>query len=363
MKKISFIAAVEISDCIGYDHIYKDVCLIPVLMKEEYGFEAEFISYGIDEKLMNTYFKDISCVNINKTGNYLIDIKNYLEKNAVNIDIAYILGPYKSYELICRLYKLCNPDGKIYLKLDMNRYWLNNIVNEQYFRNLLEISDLITAEDRAIQNTINEIYNCEVEYLRNGFYEFFKTPLVNYKEKKNIILSVGRLGTDQKRTKTLLEAFLKADLPDWELRLVGSIEKEFSYELEALRTTPKFASQVKILGRIEDKSILYDEYRKAKIFCMTSKYEGCAHVYSEAAYNGCYIISTDVDGIRDFAEYDSIVPIDDYNTLAREFENISKNNELMAEKCYAIQEYIRNEGIWNIVISKLYLLFCIKGLV
>lgn len=362
-KKIALISSIEASLNISNDQIFKDVCLIPILMKEKYAFEASIVSYGINEDLLKKYFQDINCVNINRTGNYLADINDYLEENSVNIDIVFLYGPYKSYDLITKIYKLYNPNGKIYLKLDMNRYWLENIINEKYFKNLLEISDLVTVEDRELQNKINDVHNCEIEYLRNGYYEFVKAAQVNYEEKKNIILNVGRLGTTQKRTEILIKAFLEADLPNWELRLVGSIEKEFLTVLEQFKQVPKFVEQVKVIGRIDNKNILYDEYKKAKIFCITSHLESCAHVYSEAGLNGCYIISTDVDGISDIADYDSVVPVDDWNGVARALESVSQNEELMKKKCYEIQEYIRNEGTWDIIISKLYLLFCVKGVI
>lgn len=360
-KRIAFIASME-SMNLTNDHIFKDVCLIPILLKEKYGFEASIVNYTINEGLVNSLFPGIKCININKTGNYLLDMKGYLEKNAKNIDIMYIFGPYESYDILTKVYKMHNSKGKIYLKLDMNRYWLERLLNEEYFKNLLEISDLITIEDRKLQNLINMICNCEVEYLRNGCYEFVKVPKVNYEEKKNIILTVGRLGTVQKATEILIAAFLKANLPNWELRLVGSIEKEYLPVFEKFKQNLKFANQVKVLGRIDDKNALYKEYRKAKIFCMTSELEGCAHVYLEAALNGCYIVSTDVDGISDIAKYSAIVPISDYNAVASALENVSQDEDLMKENCYNIQEYVRNEEMWNNIIGKLYLLLCTNGL-
>lgn len=361
-KRIAFIASIE-SINLSDDHIFKDVCLIPTLLKEKYGFEASIVNYSVNKDLIDKFFPGVQCVNINKSGNYLLDMKEYLEKNSTNIDIMYIFGPYESYDIFTKLYKMYNPKGKIYLKLDMNRYWLQGLLNNNYFKNLLEISDLVTVEDRKLQNMINMICNCETEYLRNGCYEFVKVSKVNYEEKKNIILTVGRLGTTQKATEILIEAFLEANLPNWELRLVGSIEKEFLPILDKFKQNPKFNKQVKVVGRIEDKKILYNEYRKAKIFCMTSQMEGCAHVYLEAGLNGCYIVSTDVDGISDLNEYSTIVPVNDWKAVANAFEEVSNNEELMKKNCYRIQQYVHKEGMWDIIIGKLYLLLCANGLV
>lgn len=163
MKKSIAVMSCSEGTNISNDMIFKDVCLIPILMKEKYDFEAYIVTYGINEELLKKYFQDINCVNINITGNYLIDINDYLQQNAAKIDIVYLFGAYRSYDMITKLYKMYNPQGKIYLKLDMNRYWLSYLKSQKYFKNLLEISDLVTVEDTKLQNIINNEYNAKVE--------------------------------------------------------------------------------------------------------------------------------------------------------------------------------------------------------
>lgn len=362
-KRMAYIPSFECSGNISDYQILKDVCMIPGMMSKEYGMEVSIVGYSINQKLLNKYFPEVKFISVKDIGHYLIDISEYLKRNAQNFDIIYLFGAYETYDVITDIYKYYNSEGKIYLKLDMNRIWLSNISNSEYFKSLLNKCDLITVEDRKLQNYINENYNCEVEYLRNGYASFDKLPRVDYKEKENIIISVGRLGVPQKATDILVKAFLDADLPNWQLRLIGDIDDSFLPKINEFKTNPKFNKQVKMLGRIDDKNELYSEYRKAKILCITSQYESCAHVYSEGGISGCYIVSTDVDGISDLKEYSSISPVNDFRGVATSLEKVTRNEGLMKKVCYEIQDYIKNEGTWDILINKLYLLFCVKGLI
>ena len=214
-----------------------------------------------------------------------------------------------------------------------------------------------------MKKIINDEFNCEVEYLRNGYCDFLPNKSINYDEKANVILHVGRIGSKQKATEVLIEAFLKADLKDWKLKLIGNVEEGFCEKIEIFKDNPKFIKNVEFTGVITDKEHLYDEYKKAKIFAMSSQQEGCAHVYSEAALNGCYIVSTDVDGISDIRKYSSIVPVGDVDALALALENAVNDDEKVKENSLALQEYVVNECNWNRIIGRLYLLFCAKGLV
>ena len=53
-------------------------------------------------------------------------------------------------------YKKNNPNGKIYMKLDLNRYWLSRIIHQPYFNELLQLCDLISSECSPIQKIIND---------------------------------------------------------------------------------------------------------------------------------------------------------------------------------------------------------------
>ena len=72
-----------------------------------------------------------------------------------------------------------------------------------------------------------------------------------------------------KRTDILMDAFAKvADkLPDWKLRIVGSIYDSFKPYIEKyFNEHPDLKERVTFTGLIEDKTELANEYKRAKIF-------------------------------------------------------------------------------------------------
>ncbi len=103
----------------------------------------------------------------------------------------------------------------------------------------------------------------------------------NLKDKKNVILFVGRLNILQKRVDILLDIWkaLHTQLPDWEFWVVGDGPERKNME--------KFAKSNK-LNRI--KFFGYDDptnyYKKAKILHFTSAFEGFGNVLVEAQREG-----------------------------------------------------------------------------
>lgn len=50
-----------------------------------------------------------------------------------------------------------------------------------------------------------------------------------------------------------------------------------------------------LLGNIEDKNLLYDDYDRAKVFLLTSRWESFGIVLVEALRFGNYIIATEIE--------------------------------------------------------------------
>lgn len=101
-------------------------------------------------------------------------------------------------------------------------------------------------------------------------------------EKENIILFVGRLNVLQKRVDLLLEVWKKlhTKLPDWKFWVLGDGESRGYME--------NFCNEHN-LDRITffGKDNPDDYYKKAKIFHMTSAFEGFGNVLVEAQSYGC----------------------------------------------------------------------------
>ncbi|WP_165792059.1 glycosyltransferase family 4 protein [Desulfocucumis palustris] len=353
-------------DCnISNAQILKDTCLVPCLLQKYYGYHTTIAAYSIDESLLKIHFPDCKFECINYTGIFNRDAHTYINEHANNFDILFMFGPYECYVEFGAIYKKCNPDGKIYLKLDMNRYWLSRIISTQHFSALLGMCHLISVESYNLYRIINRETPFNVELIPNGFYETFPVEPLGYPEKENIIITVGRLGIVEKQTDVLLKAFLDADIPGWKLKLIGNVAQRFLSTMETFREHPKFEQAVEFTGPIYDRQKLEEEYRRAKIFCMTSNVEAYAHVFAEAAKNGCYIISTDVDGaydITDNEQYGTVVPVGDCKTITGAFEKICPDDDKIQEVFNGMYSFARSELSWKYILGKLDILFHLKGL-
>jgi len=230
----------------------------------------------------------------------------HLKKEYQKMDILILHGMYEQTVDFLDAYRTFRPDGKVYCGLDMNSYWMSDINwAHPKAKRFAEQCDIVATSCRALRDSLNKNPNVNFacRWLSNGFYNSENNAIkadANYKE--NIILSVGRIGTFQKSIDELLIAFAKVSniLQNWTLRLVGSIEKDFQLFInDYFSQRPDLKERVIFTGAIENKTDLYNEYAKAKIFALTSKYEGGPNVYAEALFHGCMFVTSDIDAADD----------------------------------------------------------------
>ena len=91
-----------------------------------------------------------------------------------------------------------------------------------------------------------------------------------------------------------------------------------AYARSFFSTRPALAERVSFSGQILDKAALFEEYRKAKVFALTSFKEGAPNVATEALFGGCYIVTSDIDASADMVDDGAcgeIFPIDDEAAL------------------------------------------------
>lgn len=83
----------------------------------------------------------------NITLNFMDDeasVTSLLQKT----DILMFIGLYDFNLNMIERFKSVNPNGKIYLKLDLNRYWLNRITFNDRSINLLSNNSLVSVESK-----------------------------------------------------------------------------------------------------------------------------------------------------------------------------------------------------------------------
>lgn len=348
--------------------LIKDVGMIPYIMHRNFDYQSIIATYKNESKY--SYLREVKGVKLDflnrKYKSPMIAGCAYLLRKSKQIDILqlYHLTSVRNFIWII-LYKILHPKGKIYLKMDLdcelvdsfqyNKKGLLGIVK----RKILSYCDLISSEIEEVANRLSIEWNRQVEYIPNGYYQK-RNEMISFQEKENIICTVGRIGTYQKATDVLLEGFKKyAQVGNWKLRVIGEMDENFMPWLQKFKTeNGELMDKITFTGNIEDRSELENEYAKAKIFCLPSRFESFGIVYLEAMRNGCYIISTDVDSIKGILQgkYGTVVPVDDADGLAETIITVTENSELLEKNCEEVQKYVIEYFDWNVIGEKIFAL-------
>ncbi|URZ14845.1 glycosyltransferase family 4 protein [Clostridium felsineum] len=329
-------------------HLIKDVGMIAYALHKKYGFQSYLACYNNGEyPYLKKEVKGLKVNFIKKyTGNATLDSIVYLMKNSNKIDVLHIFHLSKRSYLWILIYKFLNSSGKVFLKLDANREIKTYLIYKKgakhnFIKYIFRKCKLVSVETKELCDYFNENNFKEVKFVPNGFYEsnFNIERNVNIK-KKDVIITVGRIGSKEKANDILLQAFalIHDKIPNWKLNLVGPIEDKFKdYIYKYFNKYPSLKDKVSFKGPMYDREILKNEYESAKIFCLTSLYESFGFVLVEAIKNGCYVISSDVPAAYDITnneKYGRIFPVNDIEKLC----------ELLLEKCKSQElKYISNE--------------------
>ncbi|MHB0861940.1 glycosyltransferase family 4 protein [Paenibacillus sp. SEL3] len=341
----------------------KDLGMIPFILHKYHNYNSAIACYGIEDfPYVDAEVKGLKIDSVENGGDVLVDGNNYLAKKAKEIDILFLMGIYPFTLSWMEKYKTINPNGKIYLKLDANIYWMNNIDLTNDLFETLKKCDVISVESKRLYYYLNKKWPLKIEYIPNGFYDFHSSPKIKYEEKENVILTVGRIGTHQKANEVLLEAFklVASEISGWKLKLVGNVEDNFiQYVHEFLTENPDLRGRIEFLGPIEDRKVLEKQYRGAKIFCLTSRYEGFPLVFTEASQNGCFIVSTEIDPAYDITNeitLGEVFPVDDYHRLSEILLEVCNDNLRLEQTTYEIQNFAETNFSWTNICKKLDLL-------
>ncbi len=262
-----------------------------------------------------------------------------LTKEHQLIDVLILHGMYGETIAYLDEYRKLRPDGKVYCGLDMNSHNLSRIdFSNVSILKFLKQCDVVATSSKYVRDMLNDIIevNTPCYYLPNGFSNLLNLNInVDVKLKENVILTVGRIGTEQKNNMELLVAFAKVAhlIPDWSVRLVGTIEEGFKPRIEDFfEKFPNLIDRVIFTGAIMDKQMLYDEYAKAKCFALTSTFEGgTPNVYAEALNHGCMFITSDIDAadeLTNYGELGYVYELGKVNELSECILDMSRNSSM-----------------------------------
>lgn len=383
----------HIHDEFEYTWLGKDNGMIPIYMSEVCGYNSYILTNDIKHELPDV-FRSVHIVKVKrlftKIGNFAYFIKllrrlnifRYLIKNAKEIDVLMLFHISRCSYWYAFVYKLLNKTGKVYIKADFNLEVYqkeigrlnsrsrnfkdffkkrNEIAEYKKRKKLVTMVDLISYETEDSYNEMKYSYagvdtKGKVIYLPNGYdnLEIERNyKIKNMDNKKNIILTVGRLGTEAKNTEFLLESLKKIDFKDWKFYFVGSETKEFRiYKDNFFNKYPYLKEKILFLGEIKDRKKLYSLYNEAKVFVLPSKWESFGIVMVEAMAFGEYIITSNTCAANDITkngEIGKIISIDEDKELVNSIQDVINNKIDLKLKYDKTLEYVKKFRYENII--------------
>ena len=306
------------------EHIGKDVSCVPWYLARALGTDIEIVS------LTSATNRDFPAEDKGIKYRFLFrrgDRGNgwwklgffwwYLLWNGRKIDILmrFHYSPATVVEVV--LYKILNPHGKAYIKCDTDHKLVDKFPHEGgggaklwLYRKAIRSLDVVSCETSEAYRAINSSkspwldFGDKLVFVPNGFDEQMLVDsgitVKPFIQKENVMITVGRLGTEQKNTEMLLEALAVTDMKDWTFYLVGPVDQTFQPIVDRFfEKHPEKRGSVVFTGPIYDKRELWEYYNRAKVFVLTSIWESYALVLNEAKRFGCYMVSTDVGAARD----------------------------------------------------------------
>ena len=352
-------------------NLVKEMGMIPYKLHKKFGYDAKIACYNLDEyTYLNEEVKGLKIDFIEeKYNNYSLDGLKYLKKHAKEIDVLQIFHVTLYSLLYAFRYKRLNKKGKIYLKLDCSHKLVDRIlslnkVKYALLNKYLDKVDLISVEQKVLFEKLKSILPTQANKMiniPNGVdYKYLEEKQIkyNFDEKENTILSVTRVGAEEKNTQMLIEAFTSIENIEtlgWKLKIVGPIEEEFNeYINNYFKNNPKMKDIVIFTGAIQNREELFNEYKKAKIFSLTSNFESFGIAFIEAAALGDVIISTDVGIAKELISKGNgaVVDTEDVEALKRELKKYMLKDNLKNDS-EITYEIARENFDWDNIINKL----------
>lgn len=352
-------------------HLVKDEGMVPYYLSK-LGYESHFVSF-LERNPNDEFQKEVGSLIFHTLKRkkklpsqpplmmaYWEAFK-FLLTHRKDIDVLNLY--YIKHSILYGVFfKLIHPKGVLYLKMDMDPLQLEKEIKQRfhvirkciYKFYLHHIVDKVTAESLRGYNLLKSHYSLpdtKLMYMPNGIDDRYleDAPVNAYTEKKNLIITVGRIGTYQKHTEMLLEACKSVKWKDdWELHLIGPISEPFKDKIRDFYRETSLENRVKFIGPIWDKKELFAYYNQSKVFCMTSRYESFGFVCVEAQAFGNWLLTTPIVTAPDFiSEGEFGDYVHDAKELSQKISHIIENQHAYGVISDDIVNFARDKFRWS----------------
>lgn len=293
-------------------HLTKDVGMIPMAMTKITGKKSSLFYWHRKNEINAELYSD------------LVELKPIKAAGRLHFIIKVIIAVFREKNTVVNLYHLKNESLllaaifkvlsiDVYLKLDMDTTGLN-VLNEKFNSSLLfkcivtfvvNKIRFISVESSSILKGLKDINKCfsNTRLITNAILtETVLSPRIEFSSRDNIMLISGRIGVHQKNHELILSSLENInDLINWEVIFAGPVEDSFLALLDKSKIPENVKNKIKFVGELGRKE-LFELYARTKIFILPSRREGFSLALLEAAFMGCYIVATDVGGVREITK-------------------------------------------------------------
>jgi glycosyltransferase involved in cell wall biosynthesis len=373
--------------------------MIPFILHRDYDYDSSIISYKngdypyaeTDVQGLKTRFMKKIWYNLFEHGTARIfprkgivnrivepvctalDTLPWLLRYGKKVDVLQVYHLKDETVLIGFLYKIINPKGVLYMKLDLHPNIMDAYKKDpESFEKKAPLPyravkfDLITVESRQLYDFIRTKHRFFREnvkslyYLPNGI-NLSQLPqhVLEINKREDVILHAGRLGNINKGTEIVLEVFSKVagDFPTWKLILIGDMEEQFVPKLNAfMHDHANIKDRIINPGFLKTRKELFEIYGKSKIFIFPSKPESFGLVVLEAASMGMAFLGSDIPSTRDMTDdgrLGYLCPVDDVRCFERSLRHMMSNQDELIEKTGELTEFTRLRFDWTDICNHL----------
>ncbi|MDW2075395.1 glycosyltransferase [Vibrio sp. 1863] len=358
-------------------HKKKDVGQVGVRMAKALDCEPYMLSYN--KQLGHQIFCEPGILHLLRINEWKSRISHrkldlnvllFLIKNARAFKYLNLYHETFATQVYTIIYKSINPKGKVYIKLDLDvqhektkthsednklKRIIKKVVYDLYQKKL-SIASVESIEGYDILRSKGHYDKNKLILLANGFSsdyynEFNLEP--TFEDKEDLILTVGRIGSEQKNIQLMLNVLSKVNLRNWKYVFAGPISRPFDNAIKQFFIeNPDKVGAVEFVGMKNDKE-LNDLYRRAKLFVLSSNFEGFPLVFPEALFFGCHILTTNVSSSMDVTKQGTIgtvVPIGNADAMQRGLQFLI-DNDVNEDMFLKSRELGINEFSWDSIIS------------